>query len=111
MKKKVGDSKFGCTIARSIRTNSKNQIPHYMYDIVSLNAMKVGELREIADKLNITQSDKLKKQDLVFKIIDSQNTSQVSSSPAASAQSAATSPENSEDKNKRKRELQFYPMT
>ncbi len=75
-----------------------------MYDIVSLNAMKVGELREIADKLNITQSDKLKKQDLVFKIIDTQNTSQVSSATAVPAQSAATSPENSEDNNKRKRE-------
>jgi transcription termination factor Rho len=75
-----------------------------MYDIVSLNAMKVGELREIADKLNITQSDKLKKQDLVFKIIDTQNTSQVSSATAVPAQSVATSPENSEDNNKRKRE-------
>ncbi|MEN9333466.1 MAG: hypothetical protein RLY35_646 [Bacteroidota bacterium] len=75
-----------------------------MYDIVSLNAMKVGELREIADKLNITQSDKLKKQDLVFKIIDSQNTSQVSSAPATPAQSAATGAESAEDNNKRKRE-------
>lgn len=44
-----------------------------MYDIVSLNAMKVGELREIADKSGITNSEKLKKQDLVFKIIDVQN--------------------------------------
>jgi transcription termination factor Rho len=104
MKKKVGDSKFGCTIARSIRANSKNQIPHYMYDIVSLNAMKVGELREIADKLNITQSDKLKKQDLVFKIIDSQNTSQVSSAPAAPANAPATGMDSTEDSNKRKRE-------
>jgi transcription termination factor Rho len=104
MKKKVGDSKFGCTIARSIRANSKNQIPYYMYDIVSLNAMKVGELREIADKLNITQSDKLKKQDLVFKIIDSQNTSQVSSAPAAPANAPATGMDSTEDSNKRKRE-------
>jgi transcription termination factor Rho len=102
MKKKVGDSKNGCTIATSIRTNSKNQIPHYMYDIVSLNAMKVGELREIADKLNITQSDKLKKQDLVFKIIDTQNTSKVSVPSTAPA--ATPHAENSEDSNKRKRE-------
>lgn len=47
-----------------------------MYDIVSLNAMKVGELREIAEKAGVTNSDKLKKQDLVFKIIDVQNAGQ-----------------------------------
>jgi transcription termination factor Rho len=104
MKKKVGDSKNGCTIARSIRTNSKIQIPHYMYDIVSLNAMKVGELREIADKLNITQSDKLKKQDLVFKIIDTQNSSQVSAPNTAPNAASANVAEHAEDSNKRKRE-------
>ena len=73
-----------------------------MYDIVSLNAMKVGELREIADKLNITQSDKLKKQDLVFKIIDTQNASQVSVPNPTS--SGAPANENTDDSNKRKRE-------
>ncbi len=104
MKKKVGDSKFGCTIARSIRANSKIQIPHYMYDIVSLNAMKVGELREIADKLNITPSDKLKKQDLVFKIIDTQNASQVSTPNPISNTAPANIAEHTEDSNKRKRE-------
>ena len=46
-----------------------------MYDIVSLNAMKVGELREIAQNLKIENLEKLKKQDLVFKIIDVQNQS------------------------------------
>jgi transcription termination factor Rho len=107
MKKKVGDSKFGCTIAGSIRANSKNQIPYYMYDIVSLNAMKVGELREIAEKLNITQSDKLKKQDLVFKIIDTQNSSQVSAPnpiPNTANANVAEHAEHAEDGNKRKRE-------
>jgi transcription termination factor Rho len=44
-----------------------------MHDIVSLNAMKVGELREIAQNLKIENIEKLKKQDLVFKIIDVQN--------------------------------------
>jgi transcription termination factor Rho len=104
MKKKVGDSKFGCTIATPIRANSKNQIPHYMYDIVSLNAMKVGELREIAEKLNITQSDKLKKQDLVFKIIDTQNTGQSQSTPSNTSSSENRSEESKDDNNKRKRE-------
>ncbi|MEY2937556.1 MAG: hypothetical protein RL062_145 [Bacteroidota bacterium] len=53
-----------------------------MYDIVSLNAMKVGELREIAEKAGVTNSDKLKKQDLVFKIIDFQNAHSGSAAPS-----------------------------
>ncbi len=75
-----------------------------MYDIVSLNAMKVGELREIAEKLNITQSDKLKKQDLVFKIIDTQNTGQSQSTPSNTSSSENRSEESKDDNNKRKRE-------
>ena len=43
-----------------------------MYDIEKLNNKKVSELREIADKLNISKSDKLKKQELVYKILDEQ---------------------------------------
>ena len=43
-----------------------------MYDIEKLNNKKVAELREIADKLNIQKSDKLKKQELVYKILDEQ---------------------------------------
>lgn len=54
-----------------------------MHDIISLNAMKVGELREIAENLKIENIDKLKKQDLVFKIIDTQNQgNQESTAPA-----------------------------
>ena len=36
-----------------------------MYDIEKLNNKKVTELREIAEKLNISKADKLKKQELV----------------------------------------------
>ena len=43
-----------------------------MYDILDLNGKKVAELREIAEKLNISKAEKLKKQDLVYKILDEQ---------------------------------------
>ncbi len=43
-----------------------------MYDIIELNAMLVPELREIAKKLNIPKTEGLKKQDLVYKILDYQ---------------------------------------
>ena len=43
-----------------------------MYDILDLNSKKVAELREIAEKLNINKVEKLKKQDLVYKILDEQ---------------------------------------
>ena len=32
-----------------------------MYDILDLNNKKVGDLRDIAEKLNLTKFDKLKK--------------------------------------------------
>ena len=43
-----------------------------MYDIEKLNNKKVSELRAIADELNIQKADKLKKQELVYKILDEQ---------------------------------------
>ena len=43
-----------------------------MYDILELNGKKVGELREIASKLEVKRVDKLKKQDLVYSILDEQ---------------------------------------
>jgi transcription termination factor Rho len=43
-----------------------------MYDIIELNGKKVAELREIAQKLGIEQSEKLKKQELVYGILDGQ---------------------------------------
>ncbi len=86
-----------------------------MYDIVSLNAMKVGELREIAEKAGVSNSDKLKKQDLVFKIIDLQNAKSPSQpqSSALNQPESSNSPvneqasvviENNEDPSKKKRE-------
>ncbi len=43
-----------------------------MYDILELNKKKVEELREIAEKMNLEGFDKLKKQELVYKILDEQ---------------------------------------
>ena len=43
-----------------------------MYDIIELNNKLVGELRDIAKNLNISGYDVLKKQELIFKIIDHQ---------------------------------------
>ncbi|MBK7291003.1 MAG: transcription termination factor Rho [Chitinophagaceae bacterium] len=43
-----------------------------MYDILQLNDMLVPELLDIAEQLKIQHAKKLNKQDLVFKILDSQ---------------------------------------
>ncbi|MFC1732679.1 transcription termination factor Rho [candidate division KSB1 bacterium] len=43
-----------------------------MYDIIELNGKLVTELREIAKELNIPKFEGLKKQDLVYKILDYQ---------------------------------------
>ena len=43
-----------------------------MYDIVELNSKSLAELKEIAKELKINKAEGLKKQDLVFKILDIQ---------------------------------------
>ncbi|MCB9197954.1 MAG: transcription termination factor Rho [Flavobacteriales bacterium] len=43
-----------------------------MYDINQLNSLKLAELKEIAQKEGLTKFDKLKKQELVYKILDEQ---------------------------------------
>ncbi|MCK4631120.1 MAG: Rho termination factor N-terminal domain-containing protein, partial [Bacteroidales bacterium] len=43
-----------------------------MYDILELNNKKVSELRDIAKNLKIKRVDSLRKQDLVYKILDEQ---------------------------------------
>jgi transcription termination factor Rho len=63
-----------------------------MYDIIELNNKLVGELKDIAKGLNIPKWDALKKQELIYKILDHQaiNSSATSESPVES--SAKTSP-------------------
>jgi transcription termination factor Rho len=43
-----------------------------MYDILELNKKLVSELRQIAKDLNVKRADSLKKQDLIYKILDQQ---------------------------------------
>ena len=43
-----------------------------MYDIIELNKKLVNELRDIAKELDIKKADKLKKEDLVYQILDQQ---------------------------------------
>src|ERR1051326_6821696 len=64
-----------------------------MYDILQLNDMLVPELLEIAEQLNIPSAKKMDKQELVYKILDSQ----------AIAGSKHSSAHTSDDKGKRKR--------
>ena len=43
-----------------------------MYDIIELSSKKVLDLKEIAKDLQIPKSEKLLKQDLIYKILDHQ---------------------------------------
>lgn len=43
-----------------------------MYDIIELNSKSLSELKEIAKELSISKSESLKKQDLIYKILDAQ---------------------------------------
>ena len=43
-----------------------------MYDILELNNKKVAELRDIGKTLKIKRVDSLRKQDLIYKILDEQ---------------------------------------
>lgn len=43
-----------------------------MYDILELNKKLVSDLREIAKEMNIKRADSLKKQDLIYRILDQQ---------------------------------------
>ena len=59
-----------------------------MFDIIELNGKKVAELREIATKLGVDRADKLKKQDLVYSILDEQAAQAPSVAKGASNASA-----------------------
>ncbi len=43
-----------------------------MYDILQLNDMLVPELLDIAEQQNITDTNNLEKQELIYKILDKQ---------------------------------------
>jgi len=64
-----------------------------MYDIIELNGKKVADLRTIAKELKIKKTDSLKKQDLIYRILDEQ---------AVNPDFKAKKPENGEEKNESK---------
>src|SRR5271157_1182354 len=43
-----------------------------MYDILSLDAKELDEIKEIARQLDISRPDKFTKQELIYKILDQQ---------------------------------------
>jgi len=83
-----------------------------MYDILTLNAMKVAELKSVAENLGIANAEKLKKQDLVLTIMDRQSVSTPATTAAFTTVeevSAAQTPENTESEDRpKKRERKPY---
>jgi transcription termination factor Rho len=84
-----------------------------MYNLLQLNSMKVAELKEVADKLAIDNADKLKKQDLIYKILDVQALKAEPAEPTAPVPAAEanqpTSEAPAEQQGKGKRERARKP--
>ena len=57
-----------------------------MYDIIELNKKLVGELRDIAKEVGLKKFEKLKKEDLVYQILDQQAINPTKKAPAAKAE-------------------------
>ncbi len=76
-----------------------------MYDIIELNKKLVNELRDIAKELDIKKVDKLKKEDLVYQILDQQaiNPPKQESKPVEKKRVPAGSSTGATSKPKRKR--------
>ena len=88
-----------------------------MYDITSLSEKLLPELREIAKKMSITGVDGLKKQDLIYKILDHQALNPelfieekvapapVAEEPVVTMQPAAVSADDSSDNKPKRRRI------
>jgi transcription termination factor Rho len=81
-----------------------------MYNLLQLNSMKVAELKGVAEQLQIANADKLKKQDLIYKILDEQavqnqgDAPEPESAPTDSAPAVeATQQPSAEDRPKKER--------
>ncbi|MCG8699878.1 MAG: transcription termination factor Rho [Bacteroidales bacterium] len=61
-----------------------------MYDILELNKKLVSDLRQIAKDLKIKRVDSLRKQDLIYKILDQQAISATEKKPEKPAKKAVT---------------------
>jgi transcription termination factor Rho len=77
-----------------------------MYNLLQLNSMKVAELKEVAEKLAIDNADKLKKQDLIYKILDVQA---VQATPAEAPAAVESTQDDSSAPAKQKRDRQRKP--
>lgn len=64
-----------------------------MHDIIELNNKLVGELKEIAKNLNIPKYETLKKQELIYKILDQQALNAPGSGEGIEPQNTAVKPE------------------
>jgi len=71
--------------------------------------MKVAELKEVADKLAIDNADKLKKQDLIYKILDVQALKAEPSASEPASESAPTSEASADQPLKGKRDRARKP--
>ena len=74
-----------------------------MYDIIELNNKLVNELKEIAKKLNVPKFEKLKKQDLIYQILDHQAINPLPKEEKPEPKPKAADPVEDENKSKRKR--------
>lgn len=85
-----------------------------MYDIIELNGMKVAELRDIAGELQISKVDKLKKQDLIYKILDEQAIKPIAKKETkkpAPKKTTEKKPASSENKRPRKKKEDSKPAS
>ncbi len=71
----------------------------HMYDILELNKKLVPELREIAKELNIKRVESYKKQDLVYKILDTQAVQEAENKEKKNAQNEQPAKEDRSFKN------------
>jgi transcription termination factor Rho len=74
-----------------------------MYDILELNKKLLPELREIAKELNIKRIEALRKQDLVYRILDQQAIVASESKSQKREEGSASSPRNNPAKAKNER--------
>ena len=70
-----------------------------MYDILELNKKLVSELRDIAKELNIKRVESLRKQDLIYKILDQQAISATENKKAGKEKKNASSDDKSGQQN------------
>ena len=78
-----------------------------MYDIIVLNEKLLPELKDIAKDLGIKKTELMKKQDLIYKILDQQAIS-ATTKTKHDKEKQASSVESEEDKKKKGRKPKFF---